>query len=303
MNVPSVGKFEESYYASQAAHSESSESDQMCPDQETVDYWRHERMFAPIRSLVESDPSATWLTVGDGRYGSDARRLISWRANATASDISDSKLQQAHDAGLLPYFRKENAEAMNCTDNSYDYVLCKEAYHHFPRPAVALYEMLRVSRRGVVLIEPNDQFSPQGIGQFAFTKARELVVRLCGHRSARDEFEESGNYVYRLSVREVEKIATAINLPTIAVHYMNDYYMPAGRNICVGTGSSVERRTKLMIALHDLAARLHLKPYRVIIAVIFRSSPPSELTHRLKKAGFILKNLPRNPYLKPEPSE
>lgn len=39
-------------------------------------------------------------------------------------------------------------------DDAFDYVLCKDSYHHMPRPMIALYQMLRVARRAVVLIEP-----------------------------------------------------------------------------------------------------------------------------------------------------
>ncbi|MCX7986598.1 MAG: class I SAM-dependent methyltransferase, partial [Bacteroidales bacterium] len=53
-------------------------------------------------------------------------------------------------------YRKENAEQLSVPDNSYDYVSCREALHHFPRPYLALYEMLRVSKKGIIIIEPID---------------------------------------------------------------------------------------------------------------------------------------------------
>jgi SAM-dependent methyltransferase len=48
-------------------------------------------------------------------------------------------------------FQKENAEQLSFEDESFDFVLCKEAYHHFPRPMIALYEMIRRRCRLIVL--------------------------------------------------------------------------------------------------------------------------------------------------------
>lgn len=39
-------------------------------------------------------------------------------------------------------------------------------------------------------------------------------------------FEPSGNFIYRISVREIEKMMTAINNPTIAVRFFNTFYHP-----------------------------------------------------------------------------
>ena len=40
---------------------------------DTVDYWCHQRKFDKMLPLINNDKSAKWLTVGDGRYCSDAR--------------------------------------------------------------------------------------------------------------------------------------------------------------------------------------------------------------------------------------
>lgn len=52
--------------------------------------------------------------------------------------------------------RVENAEKLSSPNETLDFVLCKESYHHFTRPMLALYEMLRVATKAVVLIEPNE---------------------------------------------------------------------------------------------------------------------------------------------------
>jgi hypothetical protein len=44
---------------------------------DTLDAWRHERMRKPLRVIIDNDANASWVTVGDGRYGTDAHFLLS----------------------------------------------------------------------------------------------------------------------------------------------------------------------------------------------------------------------------------
>ena len=41
-------------------------------ENDTIDAWRHARMYSALDPLLETYPDASWLTVGDGRYGKDA---------------------------------------------------------------------------------------------------------------------------------------------------------------------------------------------------------------------------------------
>ena len=122
----------------------------------TVNTWRHDRMYHLLDPIIKTQPQASWVTVGDGRYGTDAKAIIDKGSKALATDISDTLLKEAQEIGFIPDYRQENAEALSFQDAEFDYVFCKESYHHFPRPMLALYEMLRVAQKGVVLIEPND---------------------------------------------------------------------------------------------------------------------------------------------------
>ena len=117
---------------------------------DTVDSWRHQRMYSCLDPIIERDMPASWLTIGDGRYGADSRYIRSKGGTASPSDIDDSLLKEANEKGLLDGFYRENAERLSFSSDSFDYVLCKESYHHFPRPMLALYEMLRVAKNGVV---------------------------------------------------------------------------------------------------------------------------------------------------------
>lgn len=121
----------------------------------SLDRRRHARRLSFLRPLFES--GETWLTIGDGRFGTDAHYLLSHGLKAHASDISDTLLKIGYERGFIDSYSAQNAESLTFADESFDYVLIKEAFHHCPRPWIALHEAFRVSRKGVVLIEPNDE--------------------------------------------------------------------------------------------------------------------------------------------------
>lgn len=127
-------------------------------DTNTVDAWRHRRMYQLLDPLLTIDPNANWVTVGDGRFGLDAQYIANAGCQVLPTDISDTLLKKAYDLGIIKKFQVENAEKLTFENESFDYVFCKESYHHFPRPTIALYEMLRIAKKGVILIEPNDVY-------------------------------------------------------------------------------------------------------------------------------------------------
>lgn len=48
----------------------------------------------------------------------------------------------------------ENCESLRQSARNYDLVLCKEGIHHLARPILGVYEMLRVTKDAVIIIEP-----------------------------------------------------------------------------------------------------------------------------------------------------
>ena len=141
-------------YERQAAHGASPELPSRFAAPGSVDNWRHDRMLSCVKPLVRMLPAARWLTVGDGSYGADAAYLQSCGVEVVASSLNADSLKIAAQRGYIRKYQQENAERLSLGDEEVDFVLCKLAFHHFPRPPIALYEMLRVARRGLVLIEP-----------------------------------------------------------------------------------------------------------------------------------------------------
>jgi ubiquinone/menaquinone biosynthesis C-methylase UbiE len=264
---------------------------------DTVDAWRHRRMYATIDPLLDEFPDARWLTLGDGRYATDARYLRSRQAQVVASDINDALLQEAFQQGLIDAYRKENAEALSFADDSFDLVLCKESYHHFPRPMKALYEMLRVARRGVLLIEPLDRCAlPSGILKFA-NDLKSFAKGLVGKSTSRDEYEPVGNYVYSISEREIEKVALGLNLPAVAFRGLNDCYCAGVEHERAADTSKLFRKVRRKIRLLDFCSRIGLYSSPLLVALILKEDVRPSLRNRLLGAGFQVSDLSRNPYV------
>ncbi len=144
-------------------------------EKDTVDAWRHQRMYQVLDPILITEPQSKWLTVGDGRYGKDAKYITEKGGDALATDISKHLLKEAKDLGYITKYKVENAESLTFHDLTFDYVLCKESYHHFPRPMLALYEMLRVAKSGVLLIEPNDAYIINRYSEILFRGLRNIV--------------------------------------------------------------------------------------------------------------------------------
>ena len=115
-------------------------------------------------------------------------------------------------------------------DQSFDIVICKETFHHWPRPWLGFYECLRVAKKAVLLIEPNDTFQPVDA-----TCYRDLNFR--------DAFENIGNYKYQVSIREFLKVAWSLYLPSVVHRGINDPF---------NGESTIEEYKKLQMQLNQM---------------------------------------------------
>src|SRR5262249_1159034 len=151
-------------------------------------------------------------------------------------------------------------------------VFCKESYHHFPRPMLALYEMLRVARKSVVLIEPNEAPVLHS-SKFVVKRLIERVLLRYGLTSIlrtqdmsviRDYYnawEEVGNYAYTISEREIEKVAWGMGYAACAFKGLNDYYEKGVEFEKAADDSLLFRKVKERIGHADRLVRLGLNPY------------------------------------------
>ena len=194
-------------------------------DEGTIDAWRHRRMYQLLDPLFRWFPEANWLTIGDGRFGKDAHYLREKGLKVLATDISDVLLKEGFQMGYIDKYSKQNAEALTFSDNEFDFVLCKETYHHLPRPMIALYEMLRVAKKGVVLIEPTDTFFYSTFSESLSRLLKNILKTFLNKTTEKHRYEEVGNYIYTISKREIEKVLLGMNLKIFAYKGLNDYYI------------------------------------------------------------------------------
>jgi SAM-dependent methyltransferase len=261
-------------------------------DKSTADYWRHRRMYEAAEYLAHSK-GEQWLTVGDGQYGLDSVRLRERGVTSVLpTDIADATLSDSKVRGIIDDYKVENAERLSFADSSFDYVFCKEAFHHFPRPFLALYEMLRVAKKGVVLVEPQDQLG---------APLRESIVlgrKLLGRQRHFDQhrYEDSGNYIYSISEREIEKVCLGVNLPCVAFKGLTDLYVKGGEFEPAAFSSRKFLRMRAVIALHGALVRLGVSRHNVLMCVIFKEMPAPETRRSMAENGWRVVDLPRNPY-------
>lgn len=266
-------------------------------EKDTVDAWRHQRMYHILDPILIEDSNAKWLTVGDGRYGKDAKYILEKDCEALASDISDALLKEAKNIGYISEYKKENAESLSFQDSEFDYVFCKESYHHFPRPMLALYEMLRVASKGVVLIEPNDIHVNNKISEILFRNLKSIIKLLLRRKTNRHLFEESGNYVFTISRREIVKVALGLNYKIVAFKGINDAYVAGIEYEKLSKKGPLQKKLRLRINISNILCKLSFMDYGILAAIIFKKEPSKGLLQRLAKEGYKIIHLPDNPYI------
>lgn len=183
-------------------------------DPEHPDTKRHYTMLASTEGLLEPLKPVSLLSVGDNlaRDAGYFKRLFpdSW---CIASDLHADGIHTAAKEGWVDAALSADVEALPFGDGEIDCVVAKEAFHHWPRPMLGVYEMLRVARKAILLIEPFDVM--HGI-------ARPLPET----HSFCDDYEEVGNYKYQISLREMLKVAWSLYYPAVAAVGFNDPYAP-----------------------------------------------------------------------------
>jgi len=93
---------------------------------------------------------------------------------------------------------REDAEDFRLADESYDLVIAHEVLHHCRSTHRALLEMFRVSRRHVIILEPNDSWVMKALISLRFSFPYELPA-VIDHNFVSGGVRDSGipNFVFR----------------------------------------------------------------------------------------------------------
>jgi SAM-dependent methyltransferase len=249
----------------------------------TVNHWRHVRFLEGVLGVLQARP-ASWLLVGDGG-GHDSWILINeGYSNILSTDIGVETLKICLDEGKIQKFDKVNAERMQYGDDAFEFILCKDALHHMRRPYQAVYEMLRVASRAVVVIEPQDPYiDPPTVSG-----------------PAQQTWERVGNYVYGFSVREFQKVAYGLNLPGFAVKNICDLYIEGCEFHEAIDGEPFFENLRSAIA--EAEARCHRSEakWNYVMAIFFKVEPNEirdGLISSLGSMGWTYEKTNLNPYL------
>ena len=256
---------------------------------QSIDAWRHRRMQEIILPLLEFYPKSTWMTIGDGNFGSDAHFLSEHGLDVVSTSLNENSLSIAKERGFIEKYKVENAECISFSENTFDFVFCKEAYHHFPRPPIAFYEMLRVSRKGVVLIEPQE--SSKKILNFLKDAFKKWF-----RKDKTNLFEESGNFIFRINIREIEKMMTALNYTVVASKKLNDFYFPKFSECQSNKLSYPFLITKFGCFIQNILGLINLFDFGGACVIAFKEIPSENLLVELKRHNFYVQILPKNPF-------
>jgi ubiquinone/menaquinone biosynthesis C-methylase UbiE len=265
----------------------------------TVDIWRHMRMLEVLNPFLEEYKNSRWLTVGDGHFGTSAIYITQRGGNALPTDIDVSLLELSKSNGWISDYKFENAESLSFANDSFDFVFCKESFHHFPRPYMALYEMLRCTKEAIILTEPRDWLPspiPRGIFNL-FKKRIQQFLKIPESHTDVGNYEEVGNYIYTISEREFQKVALGLNLPMVAFKQFHDVYLNGVEDEKIDLNGKLFNKVKRKIFVNNLQCKLGLNSKNRISAIIFKKNPSIEIISKLKILGFKIVRLPENPFL------
>jgi ubiquinone/menaquinone biosynthesis C-methylase UbiE len=117
-----------------------------------------DRFFAAVTALLEQAAPTSVLEVGCGPgYAAAAiRESLPEEVPFEASDILPENLEIARQVAPGVPFTVESIYEMSREDASVDAILCLEVLEHLDEPGRALDELLRVSRRHVLLSVPRE---------------------------------------------------------------------------------------------------------------------------------------------------
>jgi ubiquinone/menaquinone biosynthesis C-methylase UbiE len=115
---------------------------------------------------------------------------------------------------------KINIHQNNLDDEEYDYSITNASIHHSSKPHMAILEMYRVSREGVLIIEANDSLLVRAAVKLCF--AEEFEISAIKNGSTGVDNTNIPNFIFRWNEREIYKLLNSYK-PDI-IHDVNFEY-------------------------------------------------------------------------------
>lgn len=176
-------------------------------DPNNIHLWSQMYCLEDISSFFSSIPKSSFLTVGDGYCGREGSFIHNYGHYVHASDWEPCLIKEAKDRGLVDEYSQQDLYQLSFGDGFFDFSFCKETLHHLSMPYKGLYEMFRVSKRGVIVIEPSGEKVPN---------------------CKQNDFEPTGNYVFTPKAHELLQVGLAYGYKFFAFTYTTIFYLPPG---------------------------------------------------------------------------
>jgi ubiquinone/menaquinone biosynthesis C-methylase UbiE len=162
-----------------------------------------------LGSLGESLDNKSVAVLGCGK-GDDFHLINKFFNNVKLAGVDISEVGLGLVRSTFPEIETVigNMEALDFEDETFDYAIIPVALHHVQSVYRGVYEAVRISRKGAILLEPYDS----------------LLARIATRLGLATEYEQAGNYVFRVSIREMVKVGKAMftmvhTQPYMCIHY------------------------------------------------------------------------------------
>lgn len=229
-----------------------------------------EDFYASIVRNSGMDPDDQVLAVCAGSYDKDVLSSSGMR-NVIISNLSP----HAGEREYAPFpWRYEDVEALSISDNSVDWCVVHAGLHHCASPHKGLCEMLRVARKGIIVIESRDSLLVRIAGAMGLSNEYELeIAALSNGKSGGYRNTNIPNYIYRWTERDVEKtVRTYIPEREPDIEYFYHYRLPLGS---ISMSRSISKRAIVHLAKFFLRAfELIAKKQANCFGFVVRKSQP-----------------------------
>lgn len=169
-------------------------------------------------------------------------RIVNSNLASDLGRITNGRIEGASHATV-------DAEQMDLPDESFDLVFAHAVLHHCRSPHRALCEMIRVSRRYVIFLEPNDSLAMSMLVKLRLSFPYELFAVIDHeYRSGGVRNSLIPNFIYRWNQSEVCKTVSAcIPERTFSVHAYPywDFSVPENE-LVTRKGTRIESITSLL---------------------------------------------------------
>ena len=164
------------------------------------------------------NPDSRILVVGAGPVDIKVFNSLGFKKVKFTNLITNKKFNK---------IKYQNMENLKYTKNSFDYSVVHASLHHMSKPYKGLYEMFRVSKRGMLVIESHDNFIMRLLIKMNLTEDYEnSSIEYTGSKINKGGVDGTNipNYVYRFSESEFIKFSKSLDSNKSHKLYF-DYYL------------------------------------------------------------------------------